>query len=109
MDSLSPQDPPVTMTPAPQRRRVWKFWGTLLWGLFVAMAMLAGQIAVIAYFLMRREGPLDLAAASSLGGDGLTLALSVIAGLVAVVAALWFAIRFTSTSFADYLALRRPS
>ena len=109
MDQLNPEAQPDMMTPAPHRRRVWKFWGTLLWGLFVALAMVAGQIVVIFYFLMRREEPRDLITASSLVGDGPTLGLSVIAGLPAVVAALWLATRFTSTSFADYLALRRPS
>ena len=50
MDSHSPEQAPVTETPAPkQRRRVWKFWGTVLWGLFVFAAMFLGQVALIAY------------------------------------------------------------
>jgi membrane protease YdiL (CAAX protease family) len=109
MDQLSPDTAPITAAPEKPRRQVWKFWGTLLWGLFIAVAMVAGQIAAIIYFAMRREGPHDLASVSGLVGDPLTLGVSVIAGLLAVVAALWLAISFTRTSFADYLALRRPS
>ena len=51
MDSLEISDDPVTPVPAiPSQRppRVWKFWGTLLWGLFVFAAMFVGQIAVVA-------------------------------------------------------------
>ena len=89
--------------------RIWKFWGTALWGLFIFAAMFAGQIAVVAWFVLRREGPIDLAAAIHVVGGGLTISLSVIMGLPAVLAALWIAIRFSRTPFADYLALRWPS
>jgi membrane protease YdiL (CAAX protease family) len=58
---------------------------------------------------LRREGPIDLAAAIHVVGGGLTISLSVIMGLPAVLAALWIAIRFSRTPFADYLALRWPS
>jgi hypothetical protein len=34
--------------------RVWKFWGTTLWGLFIFAAMFLGQVAVIAYFVLRQ-------------------------------------------------------
>ena len=61
MDSLNPEHPPVTMVPAPQRRRVWKFWGTALWGFFIFAAMFVGQIAVVAWFVLRQGGPIDLA------------------------------------------------
>jgi membrane protease YdiL (CAAX protease family) len=108
MDSLSPEQPPVTVTSAPQRRRVWGFWGTLLWGLFVFAAMFFGQAVVIVVILLR-AGTLDLDAVKSVTGSGLTISLSVMAGLPAVLAALWLAIRLTSTPFTDYLALRRPS
>src|SRR5712675_1417209 len=111
MDSINSEVPaapvPVIRTEPPPR--IWKFWGTLLWGLFVFAAMFAGQIAVVAWFVLRREGPLDLAAAIHVVGGGLTISLSVIMGLPAVLAALWIAIRFSRTPFADYLALRRPS
>jgi uncharacterized protein len=112
MDSLeSPGDlaapAPVIRTERPPR--IWKFWGTALWGLFVFAAMFVGQLAVVAWFVLRREGPIDLAAAIHVVGNGLTISLSVITGLPAVVAALWIAIRITRTPFADYLALRWPS
>src|SRR5713226_2293068 len=114
MDSL--EIPAGRVTPALTARirtqrppRVWKFWGTALWGLFIFAAMFVGQIAVVAWFVLRREGPIDLAAAIHVVGGGLTISLSVIAGPPAVLAALWIAIRITRTPFADYLALRGTS
>src|SRR5258708_1166867 len=89
--------------------RVWKFWATPLWGLFILAALFAGQIAVMAWFVLRQGGPIDLAAAIHVIGNGLTISLSVIVGLPAVLAALWFAIRRSGTPFADYLALRGTS
>src|SRR5882757_8283161 len=109
MDPLDPATPPVTVTPTSRPPRIWKFWGTSLWGLFIFAAMFAGQIAVVAWFVLRREGPIDLAAAIHVVGGGLTISLSVIMGLPAVLAALWVAIRFSRTPFADYLAMRWPS
>jgi membrane protease YdiL (CAAX protease family) len=111
MDSLNSAD---LATPAPVIRtqrppKIWKFWGTTLWGLFVFAAMFVGQLAVVAWFVLWREGPIDLAAAIHVVGNGLTISLSVITGLPAVVAALWIAIRITRTPFTDYLALRLPS
>jgi len=111
MDSINSEVPaapaPVIRTePSP---RVWKFWGTALWGLFIFAAMFVGQIGVVAWFVLRREGPVDMAAAIHVVGGGLTISLSVIMGLPAVLAALWIAIRISRTPFADYLALRRPS
>ena len=109
MDSLNPAALPIAAVPAERSPRIWKFWGTLLWGLFVFAAMFVGQIAVVAWFVLRREGPLDLAAAIHVVGGGLTISLSVIMGLPAVLAALWIAIRVSRTPFADYLALRWTS
>jgi membrane protease YdiL (CAAX protease family) len=110
MDSLSPEEPPVTVTPAPHRRSVWKFWGTLLWGLFVFAAMFLGQVALIAYMIfLANRTPSGIDEATRIIGNGLTISLSVMAGLPAVLAALWLAIRLTATPFNDYLALRRPS
>src|SRR3979409_2558670 len=108
LDSASSAAPtPVIRT---QRQpRIWKFWGTALWGLFIFAALFAGQIAAVAWFLLRREGPIDLAAAIDVLGRGLTISLSVIMGLPAVLAALWLAIRTSRTPFADYLALRGTS
>ena len=88
MDSLNPAALPIAAVPAERSPRIWKFWGTLLWGLFVFAAMFVGQIAVVAWFVLRREGPLDLAAAIHVVGGGLTISLSVIMGLPAVLAAL---------------------
>ena len=71
--------------------------------------MFVGQIGVVAWFVLRQEGPIDIAAAVHVVGGGLTISLSVIMGLPAVLAALWIAIRISRTPFADYLALRWPS
>jgi membrane protease YdiL (CAAX protease family) len=111
MDSLGSASSaaPTPVIRTQRQPRIWKFWGTALWGLFIFAAMFAGQIAVVAWFVLRREGPIDLAAAIHVVGGGLTISLSVIMGLPAVLAALWIAIRFSRTPFADYLALRWPS
>jgi uncharacterized protein len=109
MDSLTPENPSVTVTPPHNPPRIWKFWGTALWGLFVFGGMFVGQIAVVAYFVLRRGGPIDMAAAIHVVGGGLTISLSVVMGVPAVILALWIAIRPTRTPFADYLALRGTS
>jgi membrane protease YdiL (CAAX protease family) len=112
MDSLDPASAvALASSPAPVRRapRIWKFWGTTLWGLVVFGAMFAGQMAVVGWFVLRQEGPLDLAAAVHVLGGGLTISLSVITGLPAVLVALWLAIRISGTPFSDYLALRWAS
>jgi membrane protease YdiL (CAAX protease family) len=112
MDSLESPAAPAASTPiiaTPRAPRIWKFWGTALWGLFAFAAMFAGQIAVVGWFVWRREGPFDMASAIHVVGGGLTISLSVIMGLPAVLAALWVAIRLSGTPFAEYLALRLPS
>ena len=111
MDSLDPASAAASGSAIPAQRqpRVWKFWGTALWGLLIFAAMFAGQMAVVLWFVLRREGPIDVAAAIHVVGGGLTISLSVIAGLPAVLAALWLAIRISGTSFTDYLALRGTS
>ncbi len=106
MDSLNSENPSLVVE-APKRRRVWHFWGTALWGLFAFAALFVGQIAVVGYVVLQKGDGISIeeairAAASS----GTTISLSVIMGLPAVVAALWLAIRFTTTPFADYLVLR---
>src|SRR6266536_1970869 len=108
MDSLNPEHPPAVVAP-PLPPRVWKFWGTLLWGLFIFAAMFGGQIAVILWFVLRQDGPFDMAAVIHAVGAGLTISLSVIMGLPAVAAACWIATRASRTPFADYLALRWTS
>src|SRR6266436_4467212 len=107
MDSV--EIPASVLTPAVRNPRIWKFWGTALWGLFIFAAMFLGQIAVVAWFVLRQGGPIDMATAIHLVGGGITISLSVICGLPAVLAALWFAIHLSRTPFADYLALRWPS
>jgi membrane protease YdiL (CAAX protease family) len=112
MDSLETSAVPpaaAAVVGAERVPRIWKFWGTALWGLFVFAAMFIGQIAVVAWFVLRQQGPIDVGAAIKVLGGGLTISLSVIMGLPAVLAALWVAIRLSRTPFADYLALRWTS
>ena len=110
MDSLNPESPPVTMIPAEQKKpRVWKFWGTTLWGLFVFAAMIVGQLAVVGLFLLRQHEPISMQALIHVNGEGLSIALSVITGLPAVVAAIWLPVHLSRTPFSDYLALRWTS
>jgi membrane protease YdiL (CAAX protease family) len=71
--------------------------------------MFVGQAAVIAFLVLPQGGPFDMAAAIHVVAGGLTISLSVIMGLPAVLAAAWIAIRPTRTPFADYLALRWTS
>lgn len=109
MDSLNPASPPALVAPTPRPPRIWKFWGTALWGLFIFAGMFVGQAAVIVYFLLRQEGPVDIAAAIRVVGGGLTISLSVIMGLPVVLLAAWVATHFSRTPFVDYLALRWTS
>jgi len=105
--SAAPALTPIIGTQRPPR--IWKFWGTAFWGLFIFAGMFIGQIGVVAWLILRRGGPIDIAAAIHAVGGGLTISLSVIMGLPAVLAALWIAIRISRTRFTDYLALRWPS
>jgi membrane protease YdiL (CAAX protease family) len=107
MDTLNPEFSPAVVTPRPPR--VWKFWGTALWGIFLFAAMFAGQIAVLGYFMLRTADPFDFSSAALIAANGLTISLSVIMGLPAVAGACWIAIRPTRTPYADYLALRWTS
>jgi len=107
MDALNSEMPAAT-EPAP-RRQVWKFWGTTLWGLVIFAAMFLGQLAVIVYYVMRSDEPFSVALLTHVVADGLTISLSVVAGLPMVLLALWAAIRLTRTSFADYLGLHGTS
>ncbi len=109
MDAIDAANPPVTIAPAPRTPHVWGFWGTVFWGLIVFAAMFVGQIGVIVLFALARGGGLDSAAVIRTAASGSVISLSVIAGLPAVLLALWIAIRFTRVSFADYLALRWTS
>jgi membrane protease YdiL (CAAX protease family) len=110
MDSLDPEIPPVLVAPARREPRVWKFWGTALWGLVVFVAMFVGQVAVVVFFVLKGGGPVELGEAIKVvASSGLAISLSVIAGLPAVAAALWLAIHWTRTPYLDYLALRLTS
>src|SRR5258706_8703604 len=63
MDSLDVPAAPAALTPVigTQRPpRIWKFWGTALWGLFIFAGMFVGQIGVVAWFILRRGGPVDI-------------------------------------------------
>jgi membrane protease YdiL (CAAX protease family) len=105
IETAVPDAAPATRRPP----RVWKFIGTSLWGLFAFGAMFAGQLAVTFRFLMTGDGPIDFTAAKAWLSSGVTISLSVMLGLPAALAALWLAIRFSRTPFADYLALRGTS
>src|SRR5216110_2640804 len=100
---------PIPAIQIPLPPRIWKFWGTALWGLFIFGGMFVGQAAVIAYFVLRQAGPIDMAQAIRVVGGGLTISLSVIMGLPAVLFAAWIATRLSRTPFTDYLALRWTS
>ena len=72
--------------------------------------MFVGQIAVVIFFVLRGGGAEDLGEAIRVvASSGLAISLSVMAGLPAVVLALWLAIHWTRTPFTDYLALRWTS
>jgi uncharacterized protein len=89
--------------------RVWKFWGTLLWGLFIFAALFIGQVVPMLAIVVWKTGGIDLAEAVHIAGDGRALALTVICGLPFVLAALWLPIHLSRTPFSDYLALRWTS
>jgi membrane protease YdiL (CAAX protease family) len=109
MDSLNPDHPPVTLAPAVPRPRVWFFWGTALWGVVIFAAMFIGQIGAVVLLVMQRGDPVDMTSIQFVGRDPQALALSVIMGLPATLAAVWLATRLKRASFAGYLALRWPS
>ena len=109
MDSLAAQTAPPPLTVGERPPRIWKFWGTALWGLFIFAAMFVGQLTVVLYFVLRQGGDIDIASTIRAVGGGLTISLSVIMGLPAVAAACWVATRWSRTPYADYLALRWTS
>jgi uncharacterized protein len=109
MDSLNPDHPPLTVTPAHEAPRVWKFWGTAIWGIVIFAAMFVGQISAMVLLVVQRGLPMDLASLQLVGGEPQALALSVIMGLPATLAAVWLAIRIKKASLVDYLAFYWPS
>jgi uncharacterized protein len=104
-DTPVPADQPSATRPP----RVWKFWGTTLWGVLAFAAMSLGQLTVVAFEVMRSGEPIDLGLIVKAVSSGTTVALSVIMGLPAVCLALWLAIRIARNSFTDYLGLRGTS
>ena len=109
MDAFNSETPPAAIEPAPRPPRVWKFWGTALWGLLIFAAMFLGQLAVVIYTVLLQGGPLSVAGITQVVANGLTISLSVIAGLPMVLLVLWVAIRPTRIPFADYLGLHGTS
>lgn len=100
---------PPPLPPQPRPPQAWKFIGTSLWGLVVFAAMFAGQLSVLAYFVITDDAPFSFDEVAEQAESGLTVALSVVTGLPAVLLALWIAVRLSGVPFADYLALRRAS
>jgi len=99
--------------PAPAREpRVWKFWGTSLWGLLIFVALFLGQGATLLILLLMEKDTAGLSFSGLLqhiAMGGKALSLSVLTGLPAVLFAIWIATRSARQRFADYLALNRPS
>src|SRR3569623_628866 len=100
--------------PVPAREpRVWKFWGTSLWGVLIFVALFLGQGVTLLILLLMQKAPLSLSTfANSLMNvvmSGKALSLSVMTGLPAVLLAIWVATGIARQRFADYLALNRPS
>jgi membrane protease YdiL (CAAX protease family) len=109
MNSLESSTASAMPPPDAPPQKVWKFWGTCLWGALVFAAMFAGQFALVACFLVLRGPPFDLASMRAVAGSGTVISLSVMMGLPAVLAVLWLATRLSGVPFAEYLALRRTS
>lgn len=109
MDSLTPANEPVIVGHPDRPPRTLGFWLTALWGIAIFVALFAGQVAVVGYFLLLHDGPIDSSALIQVASRGLTLSLSVIMGLPAVLIAVYLAVRHTRTRFVDYLALRWTS
>ena len=78
MDSLDVPAAPAALTPVlgnERPPRIWKFWGTALWGLFIFAGMFVGQIGVVAWFVLQRGGR-SISPPRSVIGGGLTISLS---------------------------------
>ena len=110
MSVLDPTDNPAPPTlPAKRPPRAWKFIGTSLWGLLIFAAMFLGQLTVVIWLALRQPGPFELSALPQLIGGGVAISASVVAGLPAVLLAIWVATRVSGVPFADYLGLRRTA
>ena len=105
-----PESPAAAFAPgAPRPTRIWKFWGTSLWGVLLFAAMFAGQFALVMGFFIAKGPPFDIASIKAVASAGTVISLSVMMGLPAVLAVLWLATRMARVPFADYLALRGTS
>ena len=104
LETYAGSSPPLPPQPA-RRPRAWKFIGTSLWGLFIFALMFVGQFVAIAYIALRDGGPINSALIKAVSGGGITISLSVMTGLPAVLLAIWVATRFARMRFGDYLAL----
>src|SRR5260370_1070087 len=96
MNSLDPASSAAALTPViPTQRlpKIWKFWGTALWGLFIFAAMFVGQIAVVAWFVLGGGGPVVRAGGTHVAGGVAMCGPAWTMGLPAVLAALGIAIR----------------
>jgi membrane protease YdiL (CAAX protease family) len=100
---------PAPLPGAPVQPRIWKFWGTSLWGLLLFAAMFVGQFLLVACFFIAKGPPFDIASIKAVASSGTVISLSVTMGLPAVLAVLWLATRMARMPFADYLALRGSS
>ena len=110
MDSLNPESPPLSSAASNRVRRGSGNSGARrCGGCSSSPRCSSARLAVIVYFVLRQGGPFDLAAAIHVVGGGLTISLSVIMGLPAVLLAAWVAIRPSRMPFVDYLALRWTS
>ena len=105
----SPAAPAAPHAGGPVQPRIWKFWGTSLWGLLLFAAMFAGQFALVLGFFIAKGPPFDIASIKAVASAGTVISLSVMMGLPAVLAVLWLAIRMARVPFAEYLALRGTS
>src|SRR3954466_3166690 len=109
MNSFESPATPAQNPGASPQPRIWKFWGTSLWGLLLFAAMFAGQFLLVAAFFIAKGPPFDIASIKAVASAGTVISLSVMMGLPAVLAVLWLATRAVRAPFADYLALRRSS
>ena len=72
--------------------RVWKFWGSLLWGVAIFLVMSAAQIATAIVILKWRSPAFSFSDLAGLSSDGVAVALTVIATAPAALAVVWLAV-----------------
>lgn len=101
-------DPPAPPSALPGRApagRVWKFWGTLIWGLAAYAALTLAQIAMMLVALPWWESSIPELSPEAIAAHGVMVSLTAIAAAPAVLGVLALAIRRRGARFADYLAL----